>query len=88
MNIEVDSVSSSATEEQIRQLFERFGAVESVYCVKDKHSGIRNGKAYVSMSSDDEAQQAISELNGTEFEGQRIQVRQSESADFPTGDFW
>jgi|GEM_PF-819606 RNA recognition motif-containing protein len=88
MNIVVDSISSSASEEQLRQLFERYGAVESVHFVKDKHSGIRNGQGYVLMPSDDEAEQAIMQLDGTDFEGQPIQVRQSENADFPTGDFW
>lgn len=88
MNIVVDSISSSASEEQLKNLFERYGAVESVYFVKDKHSGIRNGQAYILMPSDDEAEQAITQLNGTDFEGQPIRVRQEESADFPTGDFW
>lgn len=88
MNIVVDSISSSASEDQLRQLFERYGVVESVSFVKDKHSGIGDGQAYVLMPSDDEGQQAIAQLNGIEFEGQPIQVRQSESPDFPTGDFW
>ena len=88
MKIMIESISSSANEQQVRSLFERFGTVESVQFVQDKHSGIPSGTVYVIMPSDDEAEQAIAQLNGTEFEGQTIQLRQSEDADFPTGDFW
>lgn len=88
MNIIVDSIASSASESQLRELFERYGTVESVYFEKDKHSGIRSGKAYILMASDDEAEQAIAGLNDTDFEGQPIQVRQEERAEFPSGDFW
>lgn len=88
MNILIESLPSSATEENVRKLFEMYGTVESVYLVKDKHSGMQNGQAYVRMSSDDEAEQAINKLQGADFEGQQIRVRQVEDADFPSGDFW
>ena len=88
MNILVENISSSASEEQLKKLFEAHGLVESVYFVKEKLTGIQNGQAYVSMPSDDEAEQAISGLNGIDFEGQQIRVRQAEGAEFPSGDFW
>ncbi len=88
MNILIENIPSSASEEDLRKLFGTYGDVESVYLVKDKHSGMQNGQAYVRMPSDDEAEQAINGLNGTDFEGQLIQVKQTETADFPSGDFW
>lgn len=88
MNILVENISSSASEEQLKKLFQAYGLVESVHFIKEKLTGIQNGQAYVSMPSDDEAEQAISGLNGTDFEGQQIRVRQEEGAEFPSGDFW
>ncbi len=88
MNILIENIPSSASEEDLRKLFGAYGVVESVYLVKDKHSGMQNGQAYVRMPSDDEAEQAINGLNGTDFEGQQIRVKQAENADFPSGDFW
>ncbi len=88
MNILVENISSSASEEQLKKLFQAYGSVESVHFIKEKLTGIQNGQAYVRMPSDDEAEQAISGLNGTDFEGQQIRVKQEEGAEFPSGDFW
>ena len=88
MNILVENIASSATEQDLKKLFASYGSVESVYFLKDKLSGLQNGKAYILMPSEDEAEQAIAALNGTDFEGQQIRVKQEESVDFPLGDFW
>ena len=88
MNIMIENFPLSATEEDLRTLFGTYGVVEGVYLVKDKHSGMQNGQAYVSMPSDDEALQAINKLNDTDFGGQQIRVQQAEGTDFPSGDFW
>ena len=88
MNIVIENLPLSVTEDDLRALFGTHGVIERVYLVKDKLSGMQNGKAYISMPSDDEALQAINKLDGTDFAGQQIQVKQDEGADFPSGDFW
>ncbi len=78
MNIYVGNLPpSGSTEDRLKELFEQFGQVTSVKIIKDKFSGDPRGFAFVEMPSATEAQQAIDQLNGTEFEGQRIRVNEA-----------
>lgn len=88
MNIYVENLPLSITEEELKQLFMPYGSVESVFLVKDKKSGLPKGTAYVVMPSDIEAEQAIAGLEGADYYGQNLRVTQAESGDFPSGDFW
>ncbi len=88
MNIYVSNLSDSVTQEELKNLFAPYGNVESVYLVKDKHTGMPSGSGYVMMPSDEEAEQAIAGLEGTEHEGQTLRVVRADSSDFPSGDYW
>jgi RNA recognition motif-containing protein len=77
MNIYLGNLSYSATENAIRDLFEGYGAVTTVKIVTDKFTGSSRGFGFVEMPNDDEAQRAIAELNGKEFEGRKIVVNES-----------
>lgn len=88
MNIYVANLPLSANEDEVKQIFTPYGVVESVFLVKDKHSGMTTGTAYVVMPSDVEGEQAIAGLEGTDYQGQNLHVSQAEDADFPSGDYW
>lgn len=88
MNIYVENLPLSTTEEEVRQLFVPYGMVESIFLVKGKNSGMPNGTAYVHMPSDVEAEQAIMALEGMEYCGQHLRVIQADIADFPSEDYW
>ncbi len=88
MNIYIENIPLSTTEEELRQLFIPYGKVESVVLVKDKKSGMPKGTAYVVMPSDIEAEQAITGLEGIEYCGQHLHVTEAEAADFPSDDYW
>ena len=77
MNIYVGNLSRSASEEQLRELFEQYGQVTSVKIIKDKFTGDPRGFAFVEMASSDEANQSIAELDGKDFEGQSIRVNEA-----------
>ncbi len=77
MNIYVGNLAYNATEDTIRSVFEEFGAVTSVKIISDKFTGKPRGFAFVEMSSDDEAQKAIAELNGKEVEGRNLKVNEA-----------
>ena len=77
MNIYLGNLSYAATENTIRELFEGFGQVTTVKIVTDKFTGSSRGFGFVEMSSDDEAQRAIAELNGKEFQGRKMVVNES-----------
>lgn len=67
MNIYVANISFKATEDQLKELFEEFGEVQSVRIVTDRVSGRSKGFGFVEMPNDAEAREAINDLNGAEF---------------------
>jgi len=70
----VGGLSFSTTEDQIREEFAKFGAVESVTVIRDRYSDRSRGFGFVEMSSDSEADEAIKGLNGTTLDGRQITV--------------
>lgn len=73
----VGNLSYSATEQSLVDTFSQYGTVESAKIITDRETGRSKGFAFVEMSSDDEAQTAISKLNGTQNEGRAITVNEA-----------
>jgi len=63
----------SATEAEIRTLFEQFGTVHEVNLITDRETGRPRGFGFIQMD-DDNADEAISKLNGTELGGRSLRV--------------
>jgi RNA recognition motif-containing protein len=74
MNIYVGNLPFSASEDEVRELFEAFGGVTSVTLIKDKFTGQPRGFGFVEMSNVSEAQKAIQDLNGKDFMGRSMVV--------------
>ena len=66
----VGGLSFETTDAELKTLFEQAGSVESATIITDKFSGRSKGFGFVEMSTDAEARQAITELNG-KMVGQR-----------------
>ena len=77
MNIFVGNISFSSTAEDIRQLFEQYGTVDNVNLITDRETGRFRGFGFVEMSEADEAQTAIAELHGSEFQGRALTVNEA-----------
>ncbi|MFC1952101.1 RNA recognition motif domain-containing protein [Chloroflexota bacterium] len=77
MRIYVGSLSYEVTEEELRQEFEAFGAVESVNIITDKISGRPKGFGFVEMASKSEAEAAITDLNGKTLKERTIVVNEA-----------
>lgn len=77
MNIYVGNLSRMVTEEKLKAMFEQYGSVMSVKLIKDKFTGAPKGFAFVDMPNNNEAQDAIANLNGKELEGQRLRVNEA-----------
>ena len=78
MNIFVGSLPFRLEESELRGYFEEYGEVSSVKIIMDRETGRSRGFAFVEMPDDEEAKQAIQELNGAEIGGRAIVVNQSE----------
>jgi RNA recognition motif-containing protein len=73
----VGNLSYSVTEERLQQHFAQHGSVVSARIIMDKFSGRSKGFGFIEMGSDEEAERAISALNGTDFEGRNIVVSEA-----------
>ena len=77
MNIYVGNLSYETTDETIREAFESFGQVASARVIKDKYSGQSRGFGFVEMPVQNQAQAAITSLNGKELMGKQISVSEA-----------
>ncbi|HYE34212.1 RNA-binding protein [Methylocaldum sp.] len=73
----VGNLSYSIRNSELEQLFAAYGAVESANVIMDRDTGRSKGFGFVEMSSDQEAQAAISALNGKEVEGRSLTVNEA-----------
>jgi cold-inducible RNA-binding protein len=73
----VGGLPYSATESQLNDLFATHGTVESARIITDKFTGQSRGFGFVEMSSSEEAQAAISAVNGTQMDGRTLTVNEA-----------
>lgn len=74
MNMYVSNLSFHTTEEDLKKLFEQYGTVSSARIITDRETGRSRGFAFVDMSSDTEANEAIQKLNNKDIEGRSLSV--------------
>jgi RNA recognition motif-containing protein len=83
--IYVGGLPYSATEQQLSDLFAAHGSVASARIITDKFTGQSRGFGFVEMSSDSEAQAAITALNGSEMGGRTLTVNEARPQEPRTG---
>src|SRR5688572_13158549 len=81
----VGNLPYSTSEDQLTELFSRAGKVDNVRVMRDMATGRARGFAFVEMSSDDEAQKAITELHEHQLDGRALVV--NEARPKPEGGF-
>ena len=74
--IYVGNLPFSASEDEVSQLFSRYGAVHSVNLINDRETGRPRGFGFVEMDQDD-ALSAIQALNGTDMGGRTLRVNEA-----------
>ena len=73
----VGNLSFNTTENELQELFAQVGTVQEVTLMQDKFTGKSRGFAFVTMGSDEDAQNAISKLNGQTVEGRALTVNEA-----------
>ena len=73
----VGNCAYTTTREELRQLFEAYGAVEHVHLVTERETGRSRGFAFVTMVNAPEARAAIAALQGTTFGGRTLTVTEA-----------
>lgn len=73
----VGNLPYSVTSSTLEQLFGEHGTVQSAQVIMDRDSGRSKGFGFVEMGSDQEAQSAISAMNGKEVDGRALTVNEA-----------
>jgi RNA recognition motif-containing protein len=85
MNIFVAKLNFNTQEDELRELFEEYGEVSSVKIITDKFTGKSKGFGFVEMPDDEEAYNAINELNEVEFDERTIVVKKARPKEAESG---
>lgn len=78
MNIFVAKLSFQTSSEELQEVFEAYGAVDSAKVITDHFTGKSKGFAFVEMANDDEAMNAIEALDNSDLDGATIVVKKAE----------
>jgi RNA recognition motif-containing protein len=73
----VGNLSYSVTGSDLEQMFAQHGAVRSAEIISDRDTGRSKGFGFVQMGSDEEAQAAITALNGQQHDGRNLTVNEA-----------
>ena len=77
MNIFVGNLAYSATDHDLRQLFEQYGVVDKIAIITDRDTGRSKGFGFVEMPDSNAAQTALANLQGKELEGRALTVNEA-----------
>lgn len=77
INIYVGNLSFSTSEDQLKELFEGYGQVESATIISDKFTGRPRGFGFVRMPEREEGLRAIQELDSKDFMGRSLRVNEA-----------
>jgi RNA recognition motif-containing protein len=73
----VGNLAYSVNDSDLEQMFEAHGTVQSAQVIMDRDTGRSKGFGFVEMGSDQEAQAAITALNGKEVDGRSLTVNEA-----------
>ena len=73
----VGNLPFTTTELELQDLFAQAGAVTEVLLMQDKFTGKSRGFAFVTMASDADAQNAVSQLDGKQMDGRPLRVNEA-----------
>ena len=77
MNVFVGNLSWNTDEDALRQAFEAYGEVEHVRIITDRETGRSRGFGFVTFVNQEDGENAINSLNGTELDGRAINVNEA-----------
>jgi RNA recognition motif-containing protein len=76
MKLHVGNLPFSVSDEDLKNLFAEYSA-EEITLIKDKFSGRSKGFGFVTISNDEMAQKAITDLNGKDVQGRELKVSEA-----------
>jgi RNA recognition motif-containing protein len=77
MKLYVGNISFNTSDQDLEELFGQCGTVQSANIVEDRETGRSRGFGFVEMSSNEEGNAAIEQLNGKEVDGRELKVNEA-----------
>ncbi|WP_455669247.1 RNA recognition motif domain-containing protein [Phocaeicola sp.] len=77
MNMYVGNLNCNVKEADLREVMEEYGTVNSVKLIVDRDTRRSKGFAFIEMPEDSEAANAINQLNGAEYAGRPMVVKEA-----------
>ena len=77
MKLYVGNLSFNTTTQDLEEMFGQIGTVQSTNIIEDRETGHSRGFAFVEMSSKEEGEKAISQLDGKEINGRDLRVNEA-----------
>lgn len=77
MKLYVGNLPFSVQEQDLKNFFSKYSSVKSVQLISDRETGRSKGFGFVELSKDDEASNAIQELNGKDLGGRAVIVNEA-----------
>ncbi|MDD3473750.1 MAG: RNA recognition motif domain-containing protein [Desulfomonilaceae bacterium] len=77
INIYVGNLSFSATEDELKGLFQSYGTVDSAKIISDQFTGRSRGFGFIEMTNREEGLKAIEELDSKDFNGRSLKVNEA-----------
>ena len=77
MKLYVGNLSFDTSAQDLEQIFGEIGTVESTNLIEDRETGRSRGFAFVEMSSKEEGENAIAQLDGKEIDGRGLKVNEA-----------
>ena len=74
MNMYVSNLSFHTSEEDLKDLFSKYGSVASAKIIMDRESNLSRGFAFVEMPSEEDGNAAMKGLNGKDIQGRALSV--------------
>ncbi|HEU0111350.1 MAG TPA: RNA-binding protein [Flavisolibacter sp.] len=77
MTIYASNLGFSVVEQDLRELFQQFGTINSIKIIADHTTGMSKGFAFIEMPIEKEATTAIAELNNRDYNNRKISVQEA-----------
>ncbi|MEK6918740.1 MAG: RNA-binding protein [Nanoarchaeota archaeon] len=81
MKLYVGNLPYNVGNKELAEMFASYGEVSEAMVIMDKFSGRSKGFGFVTLTSDEAAQKAITEMNGKQVEGREIKVNEAKPMD-------
>lgn len=78
MDIYVSNFPYETSSEELGEIFSAYGQVDDVKLIVDSLTGENRGFGFVTMGNENEAKEAIVNLNGQDFRGRALKVKQTD----------